>query len=139
MAHIHLYKNNPTAGDVDGTELSQGDGTQPLKFTLTTKEQSSGVQKVAVRCESGYSIDGACDIYFTGANASLWAVAPDNVYTQDSMALNLGDWQERITLGDVSTVNKIFWVRASSSTQDKPQNDTSVTLCAEGLVVETDG
>ncbi len=139
MAHIHLFKNNPTAGDIDGTELSQGDGTQPLTAILNANEGESSAQKVAVRCAAGYSIEGACDIYFDGNTADKWAVAPDNDYTNETLALTFGDWQDSMTIGGVSTVNNVFWVRATSSSVESPQNDTSVTLCAEGLVVEING
>lgn len=139
MTHIHLYMNNPTEGGVDGTEISGGDGSLPLAFNLNASANESKAQMVAVRCESGYSIEGACEIYFTGASADKWAVAPNDNFSDSTLALTFANWQDSMTIGGVSTVNNIFWVRSSASSVESPRNDTSVTLHADGEVVEING
>lgn len=139
MAHIHIYSNNPTAGSIDGTEISGGDGSSPLAFALNANNSESKAQKVAVRCDSGYSIEGACEVYFDGDTASMWAVAADDNYSDATLALTFANWADSVTIGGVSSLNNVFWVRASSSSVEAPQNDTSVTLHADGLVVEIDG
>ena len=140
MAHIRLYKNNPTAGALDGTEVSSGDGSLPLTFALNAGEGESAAQKAAVRCDAGYSIEGGCEIYLTGSTVAKWALATDDESFSDaSLALTFGNWSERLTLEGVATGNAVFWVKASSSSDEQPQNDTSVTLNAEGIVVELDG
>ncbi len=139
MAHIHLYMNNPTEGGVDGTEISGGDGSLPLTFNLNASANESKAQKVAVRCESGYSIEGACEIYFSGTSADKWAVASDDNFSDSTLALTFANWQDSMTIGGVSTVNNIFWVRSSASSLESPRNDTSVTLHADGEVVEING
>ena len=44
-------------------------------------------------------------------------------------------WQETLALDGVTDKNTIFWVKATSSKEEKPQNDNSVDIQAEGLVV----
>ena len=80
MAHLHLYMNNPTAGGVDGTEISSRDETLPLNITLDASQAENKAVKVATRCDSGYLIDGDTSIYFEGTNAAKWQVAADNNY-----------------------------------------------------------
>ena len=138
MAHIHIYMNNPTEGGVDGTEISAGDETLPLTFTLDASRAESGAAKCAVRCESGYSIEGGTTIYALGANSDTWSFAADNNYSSASDALTFATWDSQLTLADVANTNKIFWAKATTSTQDSPANDRTVDICAEGLVVSTE-
>ena len=137
--HLRLYMNNPTAGGVDGTEISSGDETLPLSITLDASRAETKAVKVAVRCDSGFLIDGDTAIYFEGTNAAKWQVATDDNYTDAESAINLAQWASTITIANVAATNKIFWVKATSSTDENPQNDRSVKLVAEGLVVAAAG
>ena len=138
ITHLKLYKDNPTNGEIDGTEISGGDGTQPLTFALNAGENETAAQKVAVRLMSGYALEGDCVIYFTGTTASKWAAAADDNFSDTTTALTFGDWQSSLTLSNVTTVNSIFWVRSSASSLESPTRDRSVIINAEGLVVEAD-
>ena len=80
-------------------------------------------------------IEGNCTITKIGTNAAKWKVAEDDSYADAAAALASATWQDSIALANVSDVNKIFWAKAMSSTEEIPQNDTSVDLQAEGLVV----
>ena len=133
--HLHLYMNNPTAGSVDGTEISSGDDTLPLSTTLDASKAEAKAMKCAVRCDSGYLIDGDTDIYFEGTNASKWQVAADDSYADAATALTMAQWASTLSIAGVSTTNKIFWVKASSLSSEDPQNDRSVDVIAEGLVI----
>lgn len=135
--HIHLYMNNPTADGVDGTEISS-DETLPLSVKLNASQAESKAVKVAVRCDSGYVIDGDTEIYFEGTNAAKWQVAEDNSYSDADTALSMALWQSSLTIADVAATNKIFWVKATSTTDENPQNDRTVDLIAEGLVKAAD-
>lgn len=139
MAHIHWYMNNPTAGGTDGTEISSGTGLSPLTFNLNASEEEVSAQKVALRCDSGYSIEGSCSVYFAGTTSSLWSAALDNSYTDTAVALSTADWQSSLTLSNVTTVNSVFWIKAASSSLEGSQNDTSVVIHADGVVVATNG
>lgn len=133
--HIHLFMNNPTAGEVDGTEISSGDESLPLSFTLDVSKSETGVAKCAVRCDSGYSIDGGARIYFDGSDTSKWQVANNENFADSSEALTMADWQNEITVSNVAATNVIFWVKALTGSAENPQNDRSADILAQGLVV----
>lgn len=133
--HLHLYMNNPTVGGVDGTEISSEDETLPLSATLDASKAESKALKCAVRCDSGYLIDGDTKIYFVGTNASKWQVAADDGYTDAVTVLDMAQWASTLTISGVTATNKIFWVKATSATTEDPQNDRSVDVIAEGLVI----
>ena len=135
MALIHLYMNNPTAGGVDGTEISGGDETLPLTLTLDASKAESGAAKCAVRCDSGYSLEGGAKIYAEGASSDTWTFAADNSYTDATDALTNASWQPQLVLSNVASSNVIFWAKATTTTQNTPANDRTVDIIAEGLVV----
>ena len=135
MSHIHLYMNNPTAGAVDGTEISSGDESLPLTLTLDASRSETSAAKCAVRCDSGYSLSGGATIYADGTNSDTWTFAADNSYNSASDALIFGTFQSQLVLSDVATTNTLFWAKATSSTQTSPANDRTVDIVAEGLVV----
>ena len=133
--YLHVYMNNPTAGSTDGTEISSNDNTLPLTVTLDASQAESKAVKCAVRCDTGYEIEGDVNVYFEGTNAAKWTAAPDNSYSDASVALASATWSNTIILTDVGATNKIFWVKAASATSEAPQNDRSVKLKVSGLVV----
>ena len=133
--HLHLYMNNPTAGEIDGTEISSNDDTLPLSVTLDASQSEAKALKVAVRCDSGFLIDGDTSIFFEGTNASKWKVAADDNYSDAATALTYGVWESTLTLTGVADTNVVFWVKATSTSGEDPQNDRSVDLIAEGLVI----
>lgn len=135
MSHIHLYMNNPTAGAVDGTEISSGDETLPLAVDLDASTSDSQIVKCAVRCDENFSLKGGATIYFEGTSADLWKVASDDGYDSDTVQI-LGDWQDAILVEDVADTNRIFWVRADSTADEEPANDSSVDMKAAGIAVQ---
>ena len=131
---LHIYTNNPTEGSKDGTEVSSGTELAPISVLLDAGKGEQKAVKCAVRCESGFHIDGVLTIKFIGDHADKWKVATDNDYTTDTV-LTAADWKDEIALSGVGTVNVIFWVKATSSSDEQPQSDVSVDLQAEGLLV----
>ena len=87
-----------------------------------------------MRCESGFHIDGALTIKFVGDHADKWKVAMDNKYTAET-ALESAEWKDVILLQNVRDTNTVFWVKALSSADEPPQQDVSVDIQAEGLLV----
>ena len=132
---LHIYYGNPTANGRDGTEASSGTGLSPISVTLDASKAESKAVKCAVRCDMGYYIEGDTAISFVGTNTAKWKVAADGNYADATDALANAAWQDTLILADVSDVNRIFWVKAMSSTDETPQNDTSVDVQAQGLVV----
>ena len=131
---LHIYINNPTEGSKDGTEVSSGTELSPISVLLDAGKGEQKAVKCAVRCESGFHIDGVLTIKFVGDHADKWKVAMDHNYTTDTV-LTAADWKDEIALSGVGTVNVIFWVKAMSSSDEQPQSDVSVDLQAEGLLV----
>ena len=131
---LHIYMNNPTEGGKDGTEVSSGTELAPISVLLDAGKGEEKAVKCAVRCESGFHIDGELTIKFVGDHAGRWKVASNNGYTVDT-ALESADWKDSIAISNVADKNTIFWVKALSTTDEAPQQDTSVDIQAEGLLV----
>ena len=131
---LHIYMNNPTAGSTDGTEVSSGTELAPISVLLDAVKGEEKAVKCAVRCESGFHIDGALTVKFVGDHADKWKVATDNKYTAQT-ALESAEWKDSISLSNVADKNTVFWVKAISTADEKPQQDTSVDIQAEGLLV----
>ena len=131
---LHIYTNNPTEGGKDGTEVSSGTELAPISVLLDAGKGEQKAVKCAVRCESGFHIDGVLTIKFVGDHADKWKAAINNGYTVNT-ALESAEWKDEIALSGVGTVNVIFWVKATSSSDEQPQSDVSVDLQAEGLLV----
>ena len=131
---LHIYMNNPTEGGKDGTEVSSGTELAPISVLLDAGKGEQKAVKCAVRCESGFHIDGALTIKFIGDHADKWKVAMDNKYTAQT-ALDSAEWKDVISLQNVRDTNTVFWVKALSSPDEQPQQDTSVDIQAEGLLV----
>lgn len=132
---LHIYMNNPTSRMKDGTEASTDTETSPIAVLLDAAKEEEKAVKCAVRCDSGYKAEGAVTIKFVGANAAKWKAAQDNNYTADTV-LASADWKDTITLSNVGEGNVIFWVKAMSTSDESPKNDTTVDVQAEGLIVE---
>ena len=131
---LHIYMNNPTEGGKDGTEVSSGTELSPISVLLDAGKSEEKAVKCAVRCETGFHIDGDLTIKFVGDHADKWKIALDNRYTAETV-LESAVWKDAITLRDIHDENTIFWVKALSTADEKPQQDTSVDIQAEGLLV----
>ena len=119
-AYINLYMNNPTANGTDGTAIStDGTTTNPLTDTLDATQNEETTVTLAVRCEAGYETVEDTIISFDGTNKAKWSICR----TSD------GTFGDSITITDtVKQKNILFYVKATSSSDEDPSNDTSVTL-----------
>ena len=86
--YYHIYVNNPTVGQTDGTVVSEnGLMTSPISVTLDATKNEKKVIKCAIRCEEGYESTGNVVIkpyYYdgtnyaeVGGNIDKWQVAAD--------------------------------------------------------------
>lgn len=118
--YINLYTNNPTAGGTDGTAVSTGDTeTNPISVSLDASKNESRVLPVAIRTDNGYKTDGDTIISFEGTSKDKWSLS----------ATENGTFTDTLTISDsIGSTNKIFYVKASSSSDEKPSNDTSVNI-----------
>ncbi len=131
--YISIYSNDPTAAGTDGTQLSEdGAQTSPLAVTLDATAEESSIIKCAIRSESGYTTSGDTVLSFSGTNATKWSIAPDDSYA-DAAAAAAATYSSSLTITDaIDATNTIFWVKITSSSDETPQSDTSVTLNAAG-------
>lgn len=124
--YMNLYKGNPTAGGTDGTLVSlDGVGTSPVSFTLDASQAESATQPVAVRCESGYEVDGNVTVSASGTNAARWSFS----------ATENGTYASTLTLSNVGATNTVFYVKADSLTSESPGADQSVKIDVSATVV----
>ncbi|MGM9570606.1 MAG: hypothetical protein ACI3ZR_00070 [bacterium] len=136
MAYIHLYKGAVTAGGTDGTQVSEGDNSNPLSIgtlNVTVGEESEPV-KVALRCENGYETRNTTTISLTGNTADKWALALDN----NGVPGTFGDYGASISTTDtIGATNWIFWVKAQAEVNESPTDDASVKINVAASVVST--
>ena len=125
--YINLYMNNPTAGATDGTAIStDGTYTAPLIASLDSANEESDIFKLAIRTESGYTV---------GSDTTI----ADNGDTNDRWKLSLSSdsgWADSITLASdtITSVNTIFYAKATSSSLESPQSDRSVSFQVRTLI-----
>lgn len=137
--YINLYMNNPTADNTDGTQVSTDDTeTSPIAVTLDASKNEVKYIKCAIRCNSGYKTSGNVTLSFVGNNKAKWALSDDGGYTNDNIATK-GTFSDTLTISnEITDKNKIFWVKATSSSDEEPQNDksTNIELKATIMAVE---
>lgn len=132
--YINIYAGNPTSGGTDGTQVStDGANTSPITATLDASKSEITTVKCAIRCETGYKAVGDVTITPTGTNASKWSVAYDSTATADTAPDN-SKFGASTTIPGVEAANVIFWVKATSSTDEDPSNDTTVKIQATGKI-----
>ena len=113
MSYIAIYKNNPTVGGVDGTEVSQnGVWTAPVGGNVNLSDTEGVKQKLAVRLQEGYEIASGGVTISVGTYQN-GAFVPGNDYMKLSLTQN-GTYSDSITISGVSTVNTIFYMKRTS-------------------------
>lgn len=119
-AYINLYMDNPTADGTDGTAISTDSAnTNPLTVTLDATSNETKTVTCAVRCEAGYKTVQDTVLSFDGTNKSKWSICRTET----------GTFSDTLTITDtVEQKNILFYVKATSSSDEDPSNDTSVTL-----------
>lgn len=111
--YINLYTENPTAGKADGTYMSK------LSVLLDASKNESKVVTCAIRCMDGYQTVEDTTISFAGTTKAKWSICA----TQD------GTFTDTLTLKDViKQQNILFYVKAESSNDETPSNDTTVSI-----------
>ena len=117
-AYINLYTGSPTDGGTDGTIVSS-DAATPLTVRLDATSNESKTVTLAIRCESGYQTSGTTVISFDGTNKAKWQVCK----TSD------GTFTDTLTISDaIKQANVLFYAKASSSEDEDPSNDASVSI-----------
>ena len=117
--YINLYCENPTEDAQDGVVISAGTGESPLSVVLDATQNETKVVKCAVRATEGYKTSGETTISFEGESKDKWSVCA----TED------GEFAESLKIADsIGNANKVFFVKVASSSDEKPNNDKSVSV-----------
>lgn len=133
--YIHVYMNNPTKGGTDGTQISEGDGLNPLTVgpLLATNNQESDPIKIALRCEPGYVTTGPVTVKTVGPTAAKWAFALDS--GNGTTPGTFGAYGDPLTINDpIGATNYVIWVKAKATSDEGPVNDVSVDIQVEGQI-----
>lgn len=125
--YINLYMNNPTAGGTDGTAIStDGTYTSPLTVSLNAANNESKTVKLAIRTETGYATTGNTTISDNGDTNDRWKLC----LTEN------GTFTNSITISNtVTSVNTVFYAKASSVSTETPSTDRSVSLRVAATIV----
>lgn len=129
--YIAFYKNDPTdegspfAGDTDGIAVLEN---EPIQFSLNAKQNETKTEQLAVRTTEGYTATNVT-ISFLGDTDNRFSISK----TAD------GTFSDSITFESVSSVNSVFFVKASSVDTEQRQADNSVSLnCEYGGITQND-
>lgn len=126
--YINFYKDNPTAGGTDGTQISlDGQQTAPLTFSLDASQSESKTAAVALRCESGYETSGLTTISFSGTTAAKWSLSSSEN----------GTYSPSLVFTHIGATNVVFYAKATSASSEAPGNDTSVSMVAATTIIPT--
>lgn len=120
---IGIYKDNPTKGATDGTEVSTaGTFTSPITFRLNAEQNEIQTVKLAVRTAEGYKTSGTVTI-------------ADRDDVDDHLQLcwtQNGTFTDSISTNDVITaVNKIFYARGISRSSEYPIVDRAACFAIQ--------
>lgn len=136
---INVYMNNPTAGAKDGTCVSNGTFTSPIKFNFSADDSGVTQQtlKLAIRTETGFKTVGETIIkaHDLKENTHL-AWTTDEVFTS-----------EISTTDEITDTNKIFYIHNRAHTEveiidsehaekifEEPGQDRSVKLEVQYMI-----
>ena len=73
--YINLYKDTIAEDDYSGTVVSTGGAmTAPVSCTLDASQASEEIIKLAVRCEEGFEVNGACTISIVNDYSNHWTL-----------------------------------------------------------------
>ena len=141
MSKIKIYKDNPTAGQTDGTLVSSGDWENPIE-SGAIKVPDSGYNegdwiKLAARCDDGFETveeegrHAQLSIENGAGDADKWQLAPDD----EGSAGTPEDWGMSLDINEqIDDTNTIFWARARVADTEEPQNDQSVQIRVEAVI-----
>ena len=117
--YINIYKDNPTAGGVDGVAVSTGNSfTAPIQCTLDAEQNESKTIPLGIRTGRGYT---AQNVTLAPYGGSRFTLSKDNL-----------TFDESITFDSVDTTNQIFYAKATSVDTEQPQTDRSIKIRYSG-------
>lgn len=116
--YISIFDGNPTAGGVDGVEVSQNQVMRnPAGGNIDIDDTTGIVETLAVRCASGYVVDGDVTIscYTYNSGSSEYPTPEEGHYVQGSNLIALSvdgtNYSQSITLSGVDDTNTLFYLK----------------------------
>lgn len=123
-AYINVYQGNPTEGGTDGTAVSTADNFDaPLNFDLDAENNEVKTLKLAIRTEPGYKVTNCTITDLNDINDRIKVCK-----TED------GEFTDSIVFDEITDVNTIFYIKASSTSTEPPQTDKSIKLRYYGTI-----
>lgn len=124
---IGIYKDNPTEGATDGTEVSTaGTFTAPITFRLDAEQNEVSTIKLAVRTAAGYKTSGTVVIADRDdADDHLKLCWTQNGTFTDSISTN----------GVITAANKVFYAKGISRDTEYPTVDRAACFAIQAGIV----
>lgn len=132
--YINIYADNPTKNAQDGMRISvENSHTSPLSVSLEASSSETKYIKCAIRTEKGYK-STATSLSCVGLTRDKWKLALDNDYDEENIK-TLGEFKDSIVINDIVTdKNTIFWAKVSSSVDEKPKKDITVSILVDSYI-----
>lgn len=137
---LKLYWMNPTAGETDGTEISQDTEEAPVESGWPRQwlkpwiQQASRPILCAARCRKPLFTESAL-IVPEGESADCWRLAPF-VTARDPVWLA---WGQGLQLWTIGAKNRLFWLQARAKVADMDdgrRTDSRVNLRVRAKLYE---
>lgn len=134
--YINIYKGTVTKGKTDGTLVSQNDlQTDPVSVSLDATKSEAKYLKCAIRTQPGYKSNKTA-ISFIGLTREKWQIAKDEDFKNETEAKTKGLFKNSLVITDtITSTNTIFWLKISSSSDEKPRKDISVSIRLDTYIV----
>lgn len=134
--YINIYKGTVTKGKTDGTLVSQNNfQTDPVSVSLDATTNEVKYLKCAIRTQPGYK-SNKTSISFIGLTREKWQIAKDEDFKDETEAKTKGLFKNSLVITDtVTSTNTIFWLKISSSSDEKPRKDMSVSIRLDTYIV----
>ena len=124
---IYLYNGNPTGGEQNGTKVSSGeDFSNAIEFKLNSATGEQKDMVCAVRCDTGFKVDGAVTVSLEGEGADRFQLGPHGG--------NYSEYGASITLNDVEDSNVLLYVRCKANQGETPAVSKDVKIVLEATI-----
>lgn len=137
---IKIYKGEPTAGQGDGTLITDLSPLDTGRIRVPIEGYTMGEWlKLAVRCDDGFQTveDEQTTIEIAdGDHIDKWQLAPDDGYGEPDEE-NAEAWGDPLLIAElIGDTNTIFWARARAAYTEEAHKDGSVSIEATATVEE---